>query len=289
MSAFLRKSRRGAPFSTKDIQMPTPLSLGFDIKYQPAHHRSLHNGDERSLVVVAGWMGAKERQLKPYLNFYHSHGIDTLSFAVGPNHVLFPNTAEKHMIRVLKAAKNPHDVDRRPLKHLLFHHFSVGGFLYGQMLRTLTANASGHADILDKIKAQVFDSPPDFRGIAKGVSRSMGVGPPMSTAIELGLRAYLSATESTSGAGHRLASEAFHDNHITAPSLWYYSKADPVASWEDCETVIGKWRAKGTRVEQCIWEDTPHIQHGRHDPERYFGTLHSFLIDTDVLPPHPHQ
>ena len=30
------------------------------------------------------------------------------------------------------------------------------------------------------IKGQVFDSPPDFRGIAKGVSRSMGVGPPFS-------------------------------------------------------------------------------------------------------------
>lgn len=53
---------------------------------------------------MAGWMGAKERQMKPYLSFYHDKGIDTLSFAVGPNHVLFPNEAKKQMNSVLRAA-----------------------------------------------------------------------------------------------------------------------------------------------------------------------------------------
>jgi alpha-beta hydrolase superfamily lysophospholipase len=228
-------------------------------------------------------MGAKERQLKPYLNFYHSHGIDTLSFAVGPNHVLFPKTAMSHMMKVLEVARDPHKNGKDELDHLIFHHFSVGGFLYGQMLRALAEDPSGqHATLRSKVRAQIFDSPPDFGGIAKGVSRSIGIGPPISHAVELGLRAYLKATENTSGVCHRAASEAFHDNHITAPSLWYYSRSDPVAAWEDCETVISKWRAKGTKVEQCVWEDTPHIQHGRHDPERYFGTLKSFLANADI-------
>lgn len=56
------------------------------------------------------------------------------------------------------------------------------------------------------------------------------------------------------------------------------SKADPVADWKDCVTVINKWRASGTIVEECVWEDTPHIQHARYDPERYYGTLEKFLI-----------
>jgi hypothetical protein len=66
----------------KDIQMPTPLSLGFDIKYQAAPI-SASVRQKRTIAIVAGWMGAKEKQLKPYLKFYHDRGIDTISFAVG--------------------------------------------------------------------------------------------------------------------------------------------------------------------------------------------------------------
>ena len=33
----------------------------------------------------------------------------------------------------------------------------------------------------------------------------------------------------------RASSAAFHDNVITAPALWFYSKADPVARYQDCE------------------------------------------------------
>jgi hypothetical protein len=62
-----------------------------------------------------------------------------------------------------------------------------------------------------------------------------------------------------------------------APSLWFYSKSDPVARWEDCEIVMNKMRSKGTIVEQCVWDNTPHIQHARLDPDRYFNTLETFL------------
>lgn len=54
-----------------DINMPTPLSLGFNIKYQPGEHSSGDVKKKRTIAVVAGWMGAKEKQMKPYLKFYH--------------------------------------------------------------------------------------------------------------------------------------------------------------------------------------------------------------------------
>ena len=57
----------------------------------------------------------------------------------------------------------------------------------------------------------------------------------------------------------------------------------PVANWEDCEIVINKWKTRGTSVEQCIWEHSPHIQHGRVDPERYFGTLQAFLEKHQII------
>ena len=117
-----------------------------------------------------------------------------------------------------------------------------------------------------------------------GVSRSMGVGAPLSTAIELGLNGYLAVASRTSvGRGHMASSDAFHGNTLLAPSLWFYSKADHVADWQRIEVVQDKWRSRGISVEQCRWEDSPHIQHGRVDPERYFGALEKFLEKHDVI------
>jgi hypothetical protein len=128
-----------------------------------------------------------------------------------------------------------------------------------------------------KIGAQIFDSPPDFSSIATGLSKSMGIGGIGEKAVELAALTYLKATENTVGVQHRAASEAFHNNDVPAPSLWFYSKADPVSRWDDCTVVTGKWKDKGIEVENCTWEHTPHIQHGRIDPEKYFGTLDRFL------------
>ncbi len=110
----------------------------------------------------------------------------------------------------------------------------------------------------------------------------MGIGGLGEKIIEKSARAYLKLTENSAGVMHKASSAAFHDNAVAAPALWFYSKADPVSEWQDCETVINKWKAKGTRVQECVWEDTPHIQHARVDPDRYFGTLDAFLKEHNI-------
>jgi hypothetical protein len=75
--------------------------MGFNIKYHPAKEGIPGAGaPRRPLAILAGWMGAKERQLKPYMQFYHKRGVDTLSFAVGPKHILFPQHATDQMQEV---------------------------------------------------------------------------------------------------------------------------------------------------------------------------------------------
>lgn len=106
---------------------------------------------------------------------------------------------------------------------------------------------------------------------------------PVQKAIELCLRGILKITENTSGVHHRAASVAFHDNMITSPAMWFYSKADPVTCPDKCEEIVQKWKNKGMQVESCVWEDTPHVQHARFDPERYFMELEKFLINSKVI------
>jgi hypothetical protein len=271
--------------------MPTPLSLGYDMRY----HAALCEDDQpRPLVVVAGWMGAKERQMRPYLDFYHERNMDTISFAVGPNHVLFPEQAMEQMESVLNAVsaarqgvapsvtvKAPGGKIAKP-SMILFHHFSVGGFLFGQAL--IAMQKHDHLNHLrGEIKAQIFDSPPDYASIPKGIARSMGMGGAVEVMVENTARLYLKMTENSAGVMHRASSHAFHENEVSAPSLWFYSKSDPVSNWQDCTTVTNKWKQRGTHVEECVWEDTPHIQHARVDPDRYFGTLDRFLRKHKVI------
>jgi hypothetical protein len=268
---------RSAVASASEAALPTPLSLGSNVVYHRSHGHHHGAAHRRPLAVVAGWMGAKPHQMKSYLKFYHDLGMDTLSFAVGPQHVLFPSHATAQMERVLELCIAPTPQETRPPPALAFHMFSVGGFCYGQMLRVISAQPR-FAHIPQLTAAQVFDSTPDMDGIPKGVSRSMGVGAPWDKAIELSLDGYIAATARTSvGRGHRAASDAFHGNVITAPALWFYSKADRVADWERCALVANKWRSRGAHVEECVWDHTPHIQHGRIDPDRYFGTLKNFF------------
>lgn len=268
---------------TESINMPTPLSLGFEAKYSKADPSNNKHPKHRHVAIVTGWLGAKERQLKPYLQFYHEKGIDTISFAVGPKQVLFPKYATDQVKNVLsEVMKLQNEVEEKHL-HLIFHNFSVGGFLYGQMLRLLATNDNKFSNIPSIVKAQIFDSPPDFNGIATGVSKSMGIGGFGEKLIEYSLKGFLKVTENSSGVEHRASSQAFHNNFIKAPSLWYYSHADPVAKFEDCEMVVNKWKQNGIDVLTCTWKDTPHIQHARFDPNRYFEVLDSFLVSNDII------
>ena len=112
---------------------------------------------------------------------------------------------------------------------------------------------------------------------SRGISKSVGAPKFLEKTIELAARTYLKATERSAGVLHRAASAAFHDNDVHSPSLWFYSKSDPVADWRDCVIVMDKWRGRGIEVEECVWDESPHIQHARRDPERYFSTLKAFL------------
>lgn len=261
--------------SSSDDAMPTPRSLGFDLTLRPCPSK-----DSKKLAVVCGWMGAKPSQLKPYVNFYLNRDFNVISYAVGPQHVFDPSSATAMMERVLDLVlRSDHKNNLAKPERIITHSFSVGGYLTGQLLRVLDepARAQDREEWHRLVKGQVFDSPPDMPSIAKGMGASMGLGPFVAGAVEQIVKGYLWSVRNTAGKAHSASSAAFHNNHIPAPSHWMYSAADPVALEKDIDVVMSKWQAAGRRVTRTRWEHTPHIQHGRQDPERYFGSLGEFI------------
>lgn len=84
------------------------------------------------------------------------------------------------------------------------------------------------------------------------MARSMGFTGVGQTLIEFSASVYLKLSENYAGVLHRASSAAFHGNEVPAPSLWFYSKADPVSKFEDCNIVIEKWKARGIEVFEAI-------------------------------------
>lgn len=287
----MRNMRRyfSSNIQINQIQLPSSIKLGNNLHYRKNeiiqnNYNNSNKNNNKKLAVVVGWLGAKDSQMKTYLSFYHKHGFDTLSFAVGPKHILYPHDAMNHMKNVWKTAlditrgenqQNPNDI--------IVHAFSMGGYLFGQSLRCIEKHPEEFNILNSQIKAQIFDSPPDHGSIANGISKSFNVPKILEKPIEGVVKGYLKLTYNTAGVEHRAASQSFHNNTITAPSLWYYSHSDVVANYKDCEVVINKWIKNGIDVKVCKWENSPHIQHGRTDPERYFGELENFLKDNNLI------
>lgn len=233
----------------------------------------------RPMAVVVGWMLSKDSQMKHYLSHYHKLGFDTLSFGVGPMHILRPEMGMEQMRHVLDTLIEAKET-KQSSPEVLFHCFSVGGFLFGQCLRCMDAHPETYGKYKQLIKAQIFDSPPDMGSIATGIAKGIHLPAVLETPVERALSWYLKATESSAGVHYEQSRQAFFRNEAQAPALWFYSKSDPISRWQDCEYVWKRWKEQGQDITVQSWEDTPHIQHARLHPDVYFGTLNKFLKRT---------
>jgi hypothetical protein len=264
-------------FSTGKQSLPEIKLSRNQMNYRP-NLNAKGEQEQKKLAIMIGWLGAKDHQMKSYLSYYHSHGFDTLSFAVGPRHVMFPHDAMKHMQNVWDTA-----AELSPNTPILLHAFSMGGYLFGQSLRCIENQPERYGHLRSQIRAQIFDSVPDHGSIAHGISKSFNLPTPFEKTIEMMAKGYLSLTHDTAGVEHRAASHSFHNNFVQAPALFYYSLSDPISRYQDVEQVMKTWKGNGIPVEGCKWEKSPHIQHGRRDPERYFGELEKLLVRTQLI------
>ena len=278
MRRAYKRSRFRQYFSTGARPPVTQTHFKNGIKLNTTSEASID-----TLVIFCGWMSSTDRQLKRYLDYYHRNGIHTLQFSVGTSHVFNPGAGTKHMEYILQTT-----LDLEP-KNIVFHHFSIGGFLYGQMLRIFkdSPKNKGYGGVIPKIKGQIFDSPPDMHSIPEGLAAHFfpSKSHPLHFLVKICVEMYMKLTAESNGREWKASSEIFHANFLAhAPSLWYYSTADPVSRYEDCEKVIESWKGLGMDVTAVRWDNTPHIQHGRKDPDRYFGELDIFLRKIEVLP-----
>ncbi|KAK3586298.1 hypothetical protein CHS0354_002799 [Potamilus streckersoni] len=232
--------------------------------------------NKRPLMLLFGWMLAKRKHLNKYGNMYISKGFDVITIQVKPYQILIPTQIQKVIQNVLDLLEQD---SKTPRRSIMVHGFSVGGYVYGEMLVKLK-NESDRYDAIQKgLRGQIFDSPVDFDGIPKGFSSALTKNHMVRGVMRNLLEGYLRFFQQSISSHYIRSSNTFKSNDLQLPSLMVYSHSDPVCDPEAIESLGKQWRMRNIHSVTKHFEDSKHVSIFYKHPEEYVETILKFLDD----------
>ncbi|XP_050373288.1 uncharacterized protein LOC126790948 [Argentina anserina] len=268
----------------------------------------------RTVVVLLGWLGAKQKHLKRYADWYTSRGFHAITFTLPMADILKYQPGGKVEDHIDSLVTHLADwVEEELGKNIMFHTFSNTGWLtYGVMLEKFQKH---DPSVMGRIRGCVVDSAPvaapDPQVWASGFSAaflkkhsvatkgtgdgsesvmdvlvdSKGVVAPKPAVTEaallLVLEKFFKVVLNIPTVNRRLSDVLglLSARQPSCPQLYIYSSADRVIPAGCVESFIKEQRKAGHEVRACNFVSTPHVDHFRNDPKLYTSELTHFLED----------
>ncbi|KAL3842141.1 hypothetical protein ACJMK2_020187 [Sinanodonta woodiana] len=231
---------------------------------------------ERPLMLLFGWMLAKRKHLNKYGNMYISKGFDVITIQVKPYQILIPTQIQKVIQNVLDLLEQD---PKTPRRSVMVHGFSVGAYVYGEMLVKLKNDPDRYDAIQRGLRGQIFDSPVDFDGIPKGFSSALTTNLMIRGIMRKLLEGYLSFFQQSISCHYIRSSNEFKSNDLQLPSLMVYSDSDPVCDPEAIERLGKQWHMRNIQSVTKHFVDSQHVSLFHKHPEEYVETILKFLDD----------
>lgn len=267
----------------------------------------------RTVVVLLGWLGAKQKHLNRYAEWYSSRGFHAITFTFPMSDVLSYQVGGKAEQDIELLVNHLADwLEEEHGKNLVFHTFSNTGWLtYGVILEKFQKK---DPSLLGRIRGCVVDSAPvaapDPQVWASGFSaaflkkqsiatkgsatshESTNEGSNMKneddlkpavteTALLVLLEKFFEVVLNLPSVNRRLSDVIgmLSSRQPSCPQLYIYSSADRVIPARSVESFVEQQQRSGREVRSCDFVSTPHVDHFRNDPQLYTSQLTRFLED----------
>ncbi|KAL1803571.1 hypothetical protein ACET3Z_032218 [Daucus carota] len=263
----------------------------------------------RTVVILLGWLGAKQKHLRKYAEYYTTRGFHVITFTFPMSEIVSYKAggkAEEHVDFLVNHLSDCLEEDLE--KKFVFHTFSNTGWLtYGVILEKFQQM---DYTLRERIKGCIVDSAPvaspDPQVWASGFSaaflKKQIVVAKQDKNTKVPCRTYVSEESKPpfkEAALHVVLQKVFEvvlrlppvNGRLTSlmdqlksgqprcPQLYIYSTADKVIPAESVESFIAEQRRIGHQVRACNFISTPHVDHMRNYPEFYATQLTEFLED----------
>ncbi|XP_009603445.1 uncharacterized protein [Nicotiana tomentosiformis] len=269
----------------------------------------------RTVVVLLGWLGAKQKHLKRYAEWYASAGYHVITFTFPMSEILSYQVGGKAEQDIELLVNHLVDwLEEEHGKNLVFHTFSNTGWLtYGVILEKFQKK---DPVLMTRIKGCIVDSAPvaapDPEVWASGFSAAFLKKNSVATKhimtinnkdadVTIETKTSSDATPAVTEAALLVVLEKFFEvvlnlpavnrrlsdvldlltsQQPSCPQLYIYSSADRVIPAISVESFVEEQRRIGRNVRACNFISTPHVDHFRNDPELYTLQLTQFLEDS---------
>ncbi|XP_062218132.1 uncharacterized protein LOC133918317 isoform X1 [Phragmites australis] len=269
-------------------------------------------GEGATLVVLLGWLGARQKHLRRYAELYRERGVGAVRFVVPVRELFGLDLGRRVDRRVADLAAEIAawcDADRR--RTLLFHTFSNTGWLaYGAVLE----NLQSRADIADRIRGCIVDSAPVLEirpevwaagfsaAMLKKSSSMTGSsaesldGPILNDTLNSvsynmmrpswgecfllsTLQKFFEIILHVPDVNQRLCKvlSILSDKQPSCPQFYLYSSADRVIPADCVESFIDLQKSLGRSVFAHNFVSSPHVDHYRSFPHVYSAKIDEFL------------
>lgn len=237
------------------------------------------NISDKPTVLVFAWLNAKQKHLAKYAKLYTDQGYDVVVAQLTPWQLLWPMKGSQLVAHdIVKFLKN------NEFKNgLIFHGFSVGGYLWGECLVHIARDLKNYQIVLDRVRGQIWDSAADITEIPEGVPRALfPQNPTLQNALRKYMLYHMKAFHEPATSHYIRSSQMFHTNLLRCPALFLVSKTDPVGTEVANGRVRDSWESNGVKCTFHCWDRSPHVGHYQKHPEEYvelvFGHLRGLQL-----------